>query len=353
MAPAYISRPAIALAPHKVLTEEIVNDIKAHHPTHPRIRTIPRHITRSAVGTRYFSHPLHSPYVGGAADPTIGITERTAQAYADAVDMAEAAARQLLDDQGVAPEEVDVLITSHSVSGGRLPGIDIPLADRLGLRPDVCRMPFSVVACAGGALAMARTADMLAARPDATVLSVVSEPLSTTYSHADHEISHMIFKGLFGDAAAAFLGTSTRPTTPSLRIDASFEYRLPTSAAAYFTRPDAAGVHFDSTAASLTAVKECLPKLTEWVRDWKTDIPIIHTGSPGIITATAHALGLDDQAARHSHNSLEQIGNVGGSAALDILARTHDAPPADGANVTVVAYGPGFYMAACRGVWCA
>ncbi|MER7986997.1 PhlD [Streptomyces noursei] len=344
---AHISRPVIKLAPHKVLTDEIIDDIRAHHPTHEKIGSIPRHLIKSGVRSRYFSHPIDSPFVGGDA----GIAKRTAQAYADAVDMAEAAARQLLTEQDMAPEKVDVLVTSHSVSGGRLPGIDIPLAERLGLRPNVRRIPLSTVACAGGAITMARAADMLMARPNDTVLGVVSEPLSTTYHHADTDIQSMIFKGLFGDAAAAFLATST-PRGPGVRIEDTLEYRLPRSQQAYFTRPDSEVVHFGSTKISLTAVRACLPELQSWVAGQPTDVPVIHTGSPGIINSVAHALGRDEPAARHAHASLAELGNIGGSAVIDGLLRVHDDPPAPGSSVTVVSFGPGFVMAANRGIWC-
>ncbi|MEW1672031.1 PhlD [Streptomyces noursei] len=345
---AHISRPVIRLAPHKVLTEEVIDDIRTHHPLHEKIRSIPRHLTKSGVHTRYFSHPIDSPFVGGTA----GITDRTAQAYADAVDMAEAAARQLLAEQAVDPEEVDVLVTSHSVSGGRLPGVDIPLAERLGLRPNVRRIPLSTVACAGGATTIARAADMLAARPDDTILGVVTEPLSTTYSHADKEVQDMIFKGLFGDAATAFLATSAS-RGPGLRVEDTLEYRLPHSQQAYFTLPGDDAVHFGSTKASLKAVQACLPELRSWLAGQPTDVPVIHTGSPDIINSVARALGLDETAAYRSHASLAALGNIGGSAVLDVLSRVHDDPPAPGSKVTIVSFGPGFVMAANRGTWCA
>ncbi|MFF8902577.1 PhlD [Streptomyces lydicus] len=384
-------------------TEEVIADICSHHPNHEKIRTIPRHITRSGVRTRFFSHPIDSPYVGGPAvidartqqaysdaadvaeaaarrlldeqgvapeDIDVFLTRyfshqvdspylrgsadigaRSEQAYSDAVDMGEAAARRLLDEQGVAPEDVDIFVTSNSVSGGKIPGVDIPLAERLGLRTNIRRIPLSTVACAGGATAIALTADMLAAHPGKTVLAVVTEPLSTTYNHADTDVSNMIFKGLFGDGAAAFLGT-TAPIGPGVRIEDSFEYRLPDSRDAYFTQNDAAAVHFGSTKRSLTAVRQCMPELRSWLAGRHIDVPVIHTGSPDIINTVAHALGLDDQAAHRSHTSLAELGNPGGIAVLDVLARVHADPPKPGSEVAIVAFGPGLVMAVCRGVWC-
>ncbi|MFG2228015.1 3-oxoacyl-[acyl-carrier-protein] synthase III C-terminal domain-containing protein [Streptomyces sp. NPDC048644] len=341
---AYVSHPAVVLAPHRVTTEEIIEDIRSHHPNHEKIKSIPRHLITSRVATRYFSNPL--PYVAGASN----IGDRTARAYADALAMAEAAAQKALAEHHVDPAAVDVLITSNSVSGGIIPGIDIPLASNLGLRPDVRRIPLNTVACTGGALALARAKDMLAAWPDATVLVVISEPLSTTYNHRDTEVATMIFKGLFGDAAAAAVVTS-KPLGAGLRIDSTLEYRLPDSAQAYFTRPDETGVHFESTKISLTAVKRTVPRLGEWMRGWQADVPVIHTGSPDIIRTVNSCLGLDEKASRHAYASLEECGNLGGVSIFDVLSRTHSEPPSDGDKTVIVAFGPGFTMTACRGIW--
>ncbi|MFF2008564.1 hypothetical protein ACFVWY_05755 [Streptomyces sp. NPDC058195] len=63
------------------------------------------------------------------------------------------------------------------------------------------------------------------------------------------------------------------------------------------------------------------------------------------------AVGLGDIDAHHSSASLADSGNPGGASVLDILARTHTAPPHDGAQGPLVAFGPGFTTAAVRGTW--
>lgn len=54
---------------------------------------------------------------------------------------------------------------------------------------------------------------------------------------------------------------------------------------------------------------------------------LIHPGGPRILHDAAAGLGLAEAALRHSWNSLRERGNLGGSAVLDVLARTHDDPP--------------------------
>ncbi|MCC3766460.1 3-oxoacyl-[acyl-carrier-protein] synthase III C-terminal domain-containing protein [Streptomyces sp. UNOC14_S4] len=348
MTPTYISRPTIALAPHRVTTDAIVDDIRAHHPEHDRIKSIPRHLSNTTVQSRPLSHPLDSPYTTGTAPGP----ERTTQALADAVDMGVTAARQTLAAHDLNPREIDALITSNSVSGGILPGLDVALVNELGLRPDIRRVPLTTYACAGGVETFIQAHDHLAARPHAKILIVISEPLTTTFRRKNPEIQSLIFSGLFGDSAGACLVTS-QPLGPSLRIDDTWEYLLPGSTRDYYLENDLHGPFFDSDEGSLTSVQRSLPALREWVGDWQPDASVLHTGGPRIIETVSHALGLDDKAARHSYASLEEFGNLGGISVLDVLSRTHTEPPNDGDSVAVVGFGPGFTINACKGRWCA
>jgi predicted naringenin-chalcone synthase len=84
---------------------------------------------------------------------------------------------------------------------------------------------------------------------------------------------------------------------------------------------------------------------------WRPGWGVIHTGGPGIITEVADKLDLTLHDARHSTASLHEVGNLGGVAVLDVLARTHSDPPVDGADGLLVGFGPGFVTAACRGTW--
>jgi predicted naringenin-chalcone synthase len=63
-------------------------------------------------------------------------------------------------------------------------------------------------------------------------------------------------------------------------------------------------------------------------------------GSQRIITDTAAALGLTEQDARHSLDTLTEEGNLGGVSVFRVLERTHENPPADDAQALMVAYGP-------------
>ncbi|MEV6165732.1 PhlD [Streptomyces sp. NPDC052052] len=345
---AYIARPYTVLPDHKVTTGEILDDIRAHHADHPRLAAILRIVANTGVATRYFTRPLDSPTVSGTAD----IEERAAVAFADALGMAEQAARTTLDAHGLTAANVDAVITTHS-TGWAVPNLDIHLIDRLGLHPHVRRIALTTMACAGGTQALIRAVDMVAARPGSTVLVVAAEVISSVYNHADTGVEHMIYKALFGDSAAATLVTS-RPLSPGLAVDSpydTYEHVLPNSLTRYQGRLTATGFHFDSTKEALTAADDVLPDLLHWIGPRIVDFATIHPGSGRIIADTASALGLDTHDTRHSTDTLTDEGNLGGVSVLRVIERTHTDPPPADAHGLVVAYGPGFTTAALRGTW--
>ncbi|PWQ88576.1 type III polyketide synthase, partial [Enterococcus faecium] len=59
---------------------------------------------------------------------------------AAALDLAETSLRDALAASGLAPDELDLLIVT-SVTGVAVPSLDARLIPRLGLRPDVKRLP--------------------------------------------------------------------------------------------------------------------------------------------------------------------------------------------------------------------
>ncbi|MFJ1827436.1 PhlD [Streptomyces sp. NPDC088178] len=348
--PAYIARPSTVFPAHKVTTAEISDDIRTHHPDHPRLPAILRIIGNTGVNTRHFTRPLDAPTVSGDA----GIGDRATAAFTDALDLAEQAALRTLATHGVAVTDVDAVITTHSTGWG-VPGLDIHLVDRLGLRPNVRRIALTTMACAGGTQALIRAVDMVTGRPGATVLVVAAEVISAVYNHQDTAVEHMIYKALFGDSAAATLVTG-QPIGPGLAVDTpadTYEHVLPDSLTRYRGRVDHTGFHFDSTKEALTAADDVLPGLLDWLGPRIVDFAVIHPGSHRIITDTATALGLDAHDTRHSTDTLTDEGNLGGVSVLRILERTHTAPPPAGATGVTVAYGPGFTTAALRGTWTA
>src|SRR5688572_17458889 len=70
------------------------------------------------------------------------------------LELAERAIRAALERAGLCPDDVDVLLTT-SVTGIAAPTLDARLVSRLGLRPDVRRVPVFGLGCVAGAAGIA------------------------------------------------------------------------------------------------------------------------------------------------------------------------------------------------------
>ncbi|MET9393726.1 PhlD [Streptomyces sp. NPDC006624] len=356
MPPAYVSRPTIALPPHQVTTDEICEDIQRAHPTLPRLGVMLRYARRTQVATRRFTRPLAHRAISGNAP----IAERNEIAFTDAAGLAVQAACQSLQAARLTAADVDCVVTSHTTSW-TVPGLDVHLIEELGLRPDVRRIPMSTLGCVGGAHALARAAEHVAAHPGNTVLVVVAEMLSTVYSHQDTSTESMIYKTLFGDSGGACLVTS-EPLGPGLRIDSVWEYVLPGSRQRYSGRLDAHGLHFDSERSATEAVSDIMPALHGHLSEQRleqVEFTVLHPGGPRIIEDAERGLGIDQEpgledkakVTRHTWSTMREDGNLGGVGVLSVLCRTHDDPPADGARGLLLGVGPGFAATAATATW--
>ena len=347
--PAHVTQPTLVHPPYWHTTDEICSNIAAHHPNHPKLDVALRVIRNTGVKTRAFAHHLDSEQVSGDT----GFFARNAEAWTDAKRLAEQAAQQAMTAAGLDPRDIDGIVTSHTTSWA-VPQLDIHLINALDLRPDVRRLALTTLGCIGGAQAIAKAADLIAAGRCKRVLVVVAEPISTTYNHAATSIESMIYKGLFGDSAAACIVTDT-PLGPGLRVDDSWEYLLPHSQdTSYWGAVDDAGFHFESSRLAKEAPGQVMPALRDWLKRHDLvapDFAVVHAGGPAIFTAVQQGLDLTPEQMAHSYGSLREVGNLGGASALDVLRRTHATPPAAGDRGLMLAFGPGFTTTALISTW--
>ncbi len=338
---AYIARPAVVQSPSAVSTDQVLAQIHADYPDHPRPLLIDRLGSRIGVRTRHFVAPVDEVAVPGP------LAARNAAAYTHVREMGVRAARTALARHGLAPGDIDGVVTSHS-TGLSIPGLDIHLIEDLGLSPRIARVPMTQLGCAGGAQALVQ-AVRLVASGRRRVLVVVSEALSTVYQRSDHGTNALIYKLLFSDSAGACLVTD-EPLGPGPAVEDTFEFWQPGSTATYCLRVEDDGYHFDSTKAAIDAVGEVMPEVMAWTP--KPEFGVIHPGGPAILDHVVKGLGVGDDFVRHSRACLAEAGNGGGVGVLEVLRRTFDdGPPPAGARGLLAAFGPGFVTAALRINW--
>jgi len=255
--------------------------------------------------------------------------------------LAEEAAAQALAAAAIAAGEVGLLVVA-SCTGFVLPGIDVMLVPRLGLRADVVRMPFSVFGCGGGAAGLARACDWSRAHPEQAALVVAVEVPSLTFRPDDTSVDNLLSALVFGDGAAAVVVT---PGEQGLTVGRSRSAVVPDTG-------DALGYQLADTGLQVVLSRR-LPRLladvlAELVQEFLGDQPpaeldaiAVHPGGPAILTAVERSLRLSVAQTAASWATLGRTGNTSSAAILAVLGELARSLPAPRGRGLAIGFGPG------------
>jgi alkylresorcinol/alkylpyrone synthase len=264
-----------------------------------------------------------------AEDPAQLLVERglrdTMALYArHAICLTESAARQALERAGAGPESIDVII-SVSCTGYLVPSLDVHLIERLGLRPDVVRIPITELGCSGGAAAISLGHRHLTAYPDQRVLVVAVELPSLTFQPGDSSLDNLTASMVFGDgAAAAVMATAPAAGSPGLKVEAVGSHLVSGTAGAlgYDLRDDGFHVVLDRRLPRIIgrSIGEVARGFMLRVGMERVEFLAAHGGGPRVLDAVQAALKLDDALLAPSRQTYLEVGNVSSASILFTLA---------------------------------
>jgi alkylresorcinol/alkylpyrone synthase len=331
-----VAAVSVEFPPHRHSQDEVISALADF--AGPEFK---RFAATSGVATRQLALPLwRYPKLSGFTEAN--------DAYNDiALELGERALSSALATAGMTPSDIDVVF-STTVTGLSVPSLEGRLATRMGLRPDVKRVPLFGLGCVAGAAGMARVHDYLRAFPNQVAALLAVELCSLTVQRGDLSVANLVASSLFGDGAAAVIATGVdrAPTGPKLLATRSRTYPDTEDVLGWDIGGD--GFRIVLSVEIATVVEKYLG---EDVRNFLTDYGltvddvstwIVHAAGPKVIDAVENTLDLPADALERTRNSLRDNGNLSSVSVLDILHGTMADPPSPGSIGLMIAMGPGF-----------
>jgi len=336
-----------ATPPHRVSRQEVVEVLTRLWP--PLARRTSLLIDPLDHGYR---HLLREParMVEG-----LSLGAQTAWYAEAATELAALAAERAIAAAGLRRDAIGLLVVA-SCTGFILPGLDARLLPRLGLRPDVWRLPLAHLGCAGGAGGLARAVDWARTHPGQQALVVAVELPSLTFRPSDRSVDNLLSALVFGDGAgAAVLAADAGGAEGGFRLGAVRSVLVPRSvdALGYDLADDGFRVILSRRLPSVLA--NALPALVE---DFcgagvvaTLDAVAMHPGGRTIVDAAIRSLGLREAQLDATRAVLRTTGNTSSAAVFFVLAELAASPPSRSGRGLILGMGPGLTVELLDLVW--
>jgi len=280
-----------------------------------------------------------------------GWAERTALYVSASEAMFTDAATKAIAAANLRPDEIDGLVFV-STTGISTPSIDARVAPRLGLRPDVRRVPLFGLGCAGGVTGLATAARLAQSEPGSHWLLVCVETCSISIRLDSDDPAAIVATALFGDGAAAAVVSTPKTSNGTeglATIVGAGEKLWPDTLGIMGWRVEDPGlaVIFDRaippfvTSELAEAIDDILGQLN--MTRSGIDRFCCHPGGTKVVEAIEQALKLGGGMLDLERQVLREHGNMSAPTVMFVLAGLIERGLPE--RVMMTAFGPGFTCA--------
>jgi alkylresorcinol/alkylpyrone synthase len=272
-----------------------------------------------------------------------GWAERNAVYLAGAERLFEDCATRAIAEAGLEPGDIDGVVTV-STTGLATPSLEARVGPRMGLRPDVQRVPVFGLGCAGGVSGLALAARLAASDPGSNWLFVTVETCSISIRLDSDDPAAIVASALFGDGAAAAVVGSGSGALAQLKGAAEKLWPDTLGIMGWRVEDPGLGVIFDRAIppfieAELPAAAAEMCAQLGIARE-HIDRFCCHPGGTKVIAAIETALQLNQGELNLEREVLRDFGNMSAPTVLFVLERLLERPLPD--KVLMTAFGPGF-----------
>ncbi len=281
-------------------------------------------------------------------DPLPGLDERMKIYEREALPLSLESINKCIDGH-IQPGEITHLITI-SCTGMSAPGLDLQIAESMGLAPDIFRTSINFMGCYAAVHGLHMAKHICDSTPNSNVVIVATE-LCSIHFQKEYISDYVASSLLFGDGSAAALLSNCMPSADHLKLKTFYSH-----VAFKGTRDMAWELSSKGFLMTLSnyvpdlvqqhiapIVKKSLEKndltqqdITHWC---------LHPGGKKILNAMKDQLDFKEEEMVYSRKVLSEYGNMSSPSVLFVMKEIMDSlQPGEPANVFAIAMGPGLTM---------
>jgi alkylresorcinol/alkylpyrone synthase len=338
---ATIASTAVSVPPH-VLSRDLVKQYfgRTFSLSGRRLDAVLEVVDNAKIDRRYSILPIDE-----LIEPR-SLSETSRLYRENALTLGRCVAQRALDRAGMTPTDVDMIVTV-SCTGVMIPSLDAYLANQMGFRPNVRRLPITELGCAAGAAGLTRAWEYLRAYPHGTVLLIAVELPSLTLQRGDLSQANLISAVLFGDGAAAAVITGRPAKGPSILDGQSHLFPDSLDAMGFEVRDRGFHIVLSKEVPELirdrigALVDDFLARSQLTRNDLKAYI--LHPGGQKLLGHVQNELGLCACQVEPSWNALRDFGNLSSASVLFVLHEWLERGQVQPGELGLLAaFGPGF-----------